>query len=95
LKVIVLIDGEHYIPVIQDAIASIKEKEDVLAAIFIGGTEKIGDPEELKEELGIDVLMGKGDEIPYDKIEEALKRYRPDALVDLSDEPIVDYLLEI
>lgn len=91
MKVIVLIDGEHYIPVIQDAIASIKEKEDVLAAIFIGGTEKIGDPEELKEELGIDVLMGKGDEIPYDKIEEALKRYRPDALVDLSDEPIVDY----
>jgi predicted GTPase len=44
-KAIVLTDGEHYPAVTHDAIEVLKGELDILAAVFIGGTEKMsGDP---------------------------------------------------
>ena len=40
-RVIVLIDGEHYPPVVVAAIESLAEDNEVVAAVFLGGTEKV------------------------------------------------------
>ena len=47
-KVLCLVDGEHYLPVTKDAINTLNSKDeyDVIAAVFIGGTEKLRDDNE-------------------------------------------------
>jgi cyclic 2,3-diphosphoglycerate synthase len=44
MKAIVLIDGEHYAPVVRDALAALPY--DVVAALLVGGTEKLRGEEE-------------------------------------------------
>jgi cyclic 2,3-diphosphoglycerate synthase len=44
MKAIVLIDGEHYAPVVRDALAALPY--DVVAALLVGGTEKLRGGEE-------------------------------------------------
>lgn len=84
-RIIALIDGEHYPPVVRSALHSLAAENDVLAAVFIGGTEKI-DPESGALEYGVPlILRGK----PEEALEEALVRYPADQVVDLSDEPVV------
>lgn len=87
MKALFLIDGEHYIPVNRDGIASVARERgyDVAAAAFIGGMEKIGTPEDLQA-LGIPVVIEKDALLA---ITTAIERYRPDVVVDLSDEPVV------
>lgn len=89
-KAVVLIDGEHYIPVTKSAIDFIREsaKYQVVGAVFIGGTEKIGKKGDV-ESLGIPVIM-KDDSI--EGIKEAIDRFKPEIMIDLSDEPIVGYV---
>jgi cyclic 2,3-diphosphoglycerate synthase len=43
-RALVLIDGEHYAPVVRDALADLPY--DVVAAVFVGGTEKLRGGEE-------------------------------------------------
>ena len=43
-----LVDGEHYLPVTQESIDVLNNLEhiDIVAAVFIGGTEKLRDDSE-------------------------------------------------
>jgi len=54
-KAIVLTDGEHYPAVTRDAIEELKKDLGILAAVFIGGTEKIGSDDDLAV-LGVPIV---------------------------------------
>lgn len=84
-RVVALIDGEHYPPVVRFALSALAGEHDVSAAVFIGGTEKV-DLDAGLATYGVPVLTGKE---PEQVIADAIARYAPDALVDLSDEPVV------
>lgn len=83
-----MIDGEHYPPVVLQAISELsKTGVSVLAAVFLGGTEKI---EGLKDyDLGIEIVHSEKGYL--ESIKEAVGRYRPDVVFDLSDEPVLGY----
>ncbi len=73
-RVLVLIDGEHYPPVVRDALEALPDL--VVAAVLVGGTEKL--------------RGGEGYGVPLrESVEGALEELRPDAVVDLSDEPVL------
>jgi len=96
LKMVCLIDGEHYLPVTRSALNTLDNIEhiEVVAAVFIGGTEKLRDatPESIGEKLGVKVYFGPDHhKIPYDLIVEASVKHHADVVMDLSDEPVVDY----
>jgi cyclic 2,3-diphosphoglycerate synthetase len=86
LRVLFLIDGEHYPPVVLDAMQSVRDSlgAEGVAAAFLGGTEK------LKEgtDYGVPLVTG---EDPVSAAERALSEYSVDVVVDLSDEPVVGY----
>ena len=95
-KIICLVDGEHYLPVTKSALLTINDLEhnEVQAIIFIGGTEKLKteNPDEYSKLMGFPVYFGDDySEIPYDLIEEVIDNYNPDCVMDLSDEPVLDY----
>jgi cyclic 2,3-diphosphoglycerate synthetase len=73
-RVVVLIDGEHYAPVVRDAIAILPY--DVVGAVLIGGTEKIRGGEDYGVPVG-------------DELDEALETHAPELVYDLSDEPVL------
>jgi cyclic 2,3-diphosphoglycerate synthase len=86
LRVLFLIDGEHYPPVVLDAMHSVRDSlgAEGVAAAFLGGTEK------LKEgtDYGVPLVTG---EDPASAVQKALSEYTVDVVVDLSDEPVVGY----
>ena len=95
MRTVCLVDGEHYLPVTRDALEQLATKgHEVVGAVFLGGTEKIGDPSDVLKGMGVPVLMDptpeKG-EVPYYLIERAVKELGPEVVVDLSDEPVVTY----
>jgi cyclic 2,3-diphosphoglycerate synthetase len=80
----VLIDGEHYPPVIAAAVSNLRSGGyDPVAAVFLGGTEKVGHP----LDLGIPIEYGDAEE----ELLEAMRRHRPAVVLDLSDEPVVGH----
>jgi cyclic 2,3-diphosphoglycerate synthase len=73
-RAIAIVDGEHYPPVVRGALAELPY--DVVAAVCVGGVEKLrGDAD-----YGIPLATD---------LEEAIDRYRPELVVDLSDEPVL------
>lgn len=94
-KVLCLVDGEHYFPVTKSAIDKIETKGyKVELLLFIGGTEKLRDSnvEVISEIFNKPVIFGENHkEIPYDLIDESIKKYDVDFVFDLSDEPVVNY----
>lgn len=84
-RVVALIDGEHYPPVVRFALASLAHEHDVVAAAFIGGTEKV-DLERGADTYGVPVIFA---ETPEAALTQAIERYEPCAVIDLSDEPVV------
>lgn len=86
-RAICLIDGEHYPPVNQGGIEYVKRARgyDVVAAVLIGGFEKIESLDDLKK-LGVPVVIESD---PSGAIQRGLKEYKPDIVVDLSDDPVV------
>jgi cyclic 2,3-diphosphoglycerate synthetase len=84
-RIVVLIDGEHYPPVVRGAIAALSADHEVAAAVFAGGTEKVG-AAAAPEAYGLPVVRGA---TAGEALRDALERYRPDAVIDLSDEPVV------
>jgi cyclic 2,3-diphosphoglycerate synthetase len=69
-----VIDGEHYPPVVRDALALLPY--DFVAAVLAGGTEKL--------------RGGEHYELPvFDVLEDAIAEHRPEVVVDLSDEPVL------
>jgi cyclic 2,3-diphosphoglycerate synthetase len=86
VRALFLIDGEHYPPVVLDAIKSTEKSlgAEGVAAAFLGGTEK------LKEgtDYGVPLVKAKD---PVSAVARALKEYAVEVVVDLSDEPVVGY----
>ncbi len=93
MKILALIDGEHYPPVTRDALLSIKD--DVEAAVFMGGTEKIGSIKELTEYLDLPIYRGSNHSLPnlIDLIVSACKKHGIQKVLDLSGEPVVNSLI--
>jgi cyclic 2,3-diphosphoglycerate synthase len=74
MRALALIDGEHYAPVVRDALEELPH--DVVGALLVGGTEKLrGD-----DDYGVPVV---------DSLDEALARFEPEVALDLSDEPVL------
>lgn len=95
-KMICLVDGEHYLPVTKSALDLLDslEHNEIVAVIFIGGTEKLREisEEAISEKLERPVHFGEDHhKIPYGLIGQMIYEYDADVVMDLSDEPIVDY----
>jgi cyclic 2,3-diphosphoglycerate synthetase len=74
VRAVALIDGEHYAPVVRDALEELPHE--VVGALLVGGTEKLlGD-----DDYGVPVVSD---------LEEALARFEPEVAIDLSDEPVL------
>ena len=86
MRAIFLIDGEHYPPVVLDAMRSVRDTlgAEGVAAAFLGGTEK------LKEGTDYGVPLVSGED-PVSAVQKALSQYTAEIVVDLSDEPVVGY----
>jgi cyclic 2,3-diphosphoglycerate synthase len=86
VRALFLIDGEHYPPVVLDAMQSVQQSLDAegVAAAFLGGTEKIREG----TDYGVPLVEGID---PLSAVENALAQYEIDVVVDLSDEPVVGY----
>jgi cyclic 2,3-diphosphoglycerate synthetase len=74
VRALALIDGEHYAPVVRDALGEVPHE--VVGALLVGGTEKLkGD-----DDYGVPLVHD---------MDEALERFQPEVAVDLSDEPVL------
>lgn len=86
MRVVVLVDGEHYPAVVRAAVGNIRAGgDDVVAAVFLGGTEKLV-PGDLDASYGIALEQGAEREAVLRRV---LDEHHPDAVVDLSDVPVV------
>jgi cyclic 2,3-diphosphoglycerate synthase len=74
VKAVAVIDGEHYAPVVRDALAELPYE--FAAAYLAGGTEKIRED----GDYGVPVV---------EDLDAALAEYEPTVVVDLSDEPVL------
>jgi cyclic 2,3-diphosphoglycerate synthase len=89
MNVLALVDGEHYPAVTRWGLDQARASGYVvLAALAVGGVEKLPDPRGLS--LGdIPVLHGEGN--PARALAEAIRTLNPEAILDLSDEPVLRY----
>jgi len=96
----VVIDGEHYPPVVAAALAGLRRRYDVAGGLFAGGREKLRGGEaavpRLAADLGLprlDVLDPQGGEVAQvlDAVRTLIAETGAEALVDLSDEPVIGY----
>ena len=74
MRAVAVIDGEHYADVVREAIAELLH--DVVAAVVVGGTEKLRGG----ESYGVPLV---------ETLEAAIAEYAPEIVVDLSDEPVL------
>jgi cyclic 2,3-diphosphoglycerate synthetase len=74
VRAIAVIDGEHYAPVVRDALAALPY--DFVAAWCAGGTEKLVGG----EDYGIPLAA---------QLEAAIAEHAPEIVIDLSDEPVL------
>ena len=74
-RAIAIVDGEHYAPVVRDALAELPYE--FVAAVLVGGTEKLRGG----EDYGVPL---------EDDVESAIAQRAPEVVVDLSDEPVLD-----
>ena len=88
MRTLVLVDGEHYPPVTRWAIEEARRRgSDVVGALFLGGSEKI-EAGSLPD-LGVAIRAAGGD--PMASLRAAIDAWAAEAVLDLSDEPIVGY----
>jgi cyclic 2,3-diphosphoglycerate synthase len=88
VKVLVLVDGEHYPSVTRWAIEELRGRGmEPLAALFVGGGEKLDASGTL--DLGLPERRPSGS--PPAALAAAIDELSPDAVVDLSDEPVLGY----
>jgi cyclic 2,3-diphosphoglycerate synthase len=74
VKALAIVDGEHYPPVVRDALAELPY--DVVAAVLIGGSEKLRGGADYGVPLARDLAS-------------AIEEFAPEIVVDLSDEPVL------
>lgn len=88
MRTLALVDGEHYPPVTRWSIDVARERGyDVVAAVLVGGAEKLGAAE--VPELGVPVTVSGGDRAGA--VTAALDAVGADCVLDLSDEPVLGY----
>ena len=81
---LVLVDGEHYPAVVRAAIEQVGTDGPVVAALLLGGVEKLdGEPD-----YGVPLEHVEG--APGAAMVEAAQRHGAERVVDLSDEPVLD-----
>jgi cyclic 2,3-diphosphoglycerate synthase len=85
-RVVALIDGEHYPPVVRFALGELAREHEVVAAAFLGGTEKI-DLDAGLDAYGVPLVTAPS---AAEALSTALERFGPDAVLDLSDEPVLN-----
>ena len=74
MRALAVIDGEHYVSTVRDALAELPYE--FVGALMAGGTEKLrGD-----SDYGVPL---------YDELEDALRELEPELVLDLSDEPVL------
>ena len=87
-RAIALVDGEHYPPTTRWALDVARERGyDVVACLFMGGTEKIG-PGEVPD---LDVEVEAATDDLAASLRGVIERHRPEVVLDLSDEPVLGY----
>jgi cyclic 2,3-diphosphoglycerate synthetase len=80
-----LVDGEHYPPVVRDAIQQASGGGHVVAALLIGGSEKLdGDPS-----YGVPLERPTSAALASSMLD-AARKHGADAVLDLSDEPVMN-----
>jgi cyclic 2,3-diphosphoglycerate synthetase len=73
-----LVDGEHYPPVVRDALKALPYE--FVCCVNVGGGEKLRSPARGEELYGIPLTASIG---------QGIETYAPEIVVDLSDEPIL------
>ncbi len=88
-----LVDGEHYPPVTKWTVNLLEQfSQGITSLVFMGGTEKVSDAvEQLQPESGSYKIYTPKDKSLISTLMKAIDETSPDMVVDLSDEPIVDY----
>ena len=90
MKVVVLVDGEHYPSVTRWAIDELRERGlEPIAALFVGGGEKL-DPSAVLDP-GIPLRGSVPERSVASALGAAIDELAPDAIYDLSDEPVLGY----
>jgi cyclic 2,3-diphosphoglycerate synthetase len=74
MRVLAIVDGEHYAPVVRDALGALPYE--FVAAWVAGGTEKLRGG----EDYGVPVV---------ESLEGAIAELEPELVIDLSDEPVL------
>ena len=74
MRALAIVDGEHYAPVVRDALGALPYE--FVAAWLVGGTEKLRGG----EDYGVPLV---------DSLEAAIAELEPEVVVDLSDEPVL------
>ena len=88
MRTLVLVDGEHYPPVTRWGIETARARgHDVVGGVLVGGIEKI-DPGRLPD-LGIPLRASGTDRMA--SLRDAIDAFAPEAVLDLSDEPVMGY----
>ncbi|HYZ10605.1 MAG TPA: cyclic 2,3-diphosphoglycerate synthetase, partial [Actinomycetota bacterium] len=88
-RTLVLVDGEHYPPTTRWALDTARaEGFDVVACLFVGGTEKIS-PGEMPDLGPVPVEPASPDLVG--SVRDAIRRHRPSVVLDVSDEPVLGY----
>ncbi len=88
MRVVVLVDGEHYPPVTRWGIETARERGyDVAGALLVGGTEKL-DPGSTPD-FGVSTRAAGPDRMAA--LAAAIAEFSPEAVLDLSDEPVLGY----
>ncbi|MDH5372196.1 MAG: hypothetical protein OEX97_04565 [Acidimicrobiia bacterium] len=83
-RCLVLIDGQHYPPVVERALSALaSDGYQIVGAVFLGGTEKTDRP----PDLSVPVVVGD----PEQALADTIDALAPDVVIDLSDEPVLDH----
>ncbi|HEX6231349.1 MAG TPA: 2,3-diphosphoglycerate synthetase, partial [Actinomycetota bacterium] len=92
MRVLVLVDGEHYPPVTRWGIEVARRSGyEPVAALYVGGLEKVRPDEAI--DLGVPIRSAAGKDVPTE-LESAIDELGPEGLegvLDLSDEPVLGY----
>ncbi|MGF1470460.1 MAG: 2,3-diphosphoglycerate synthetase [Rubrobacteraceae bacterium] len=86
MRALFLIDGEHYPPVVLEAMHKVRDGRNFepIAAAFLGGTEKL----KPGTDYGVPLVKGAS---AVAAVHRALDEHSVDVVVDLSDEPVIGY----
>lgn len=88
MRYVVIVDGEHYPPVVQSALDSVVAAgHEIAGAVMAGGREKL--PVGGVTAFGEVEVRAAAD--PRAALDDALREWAPEAVLDLSDEPVLDY----